>query len=64
MTIEIPMKQWRIEEAIRLHLHDTSVAKRLANGYYKRLKVRRVNARVVFVQVAARISDDAPGGAE
>ncbi len=50
MTKEIPMKQWRLETAARDHVHKTTVAERLARGFYKP-ELRRVNKRVVFVVV-------------
>lgn len=46
---EIPMKQWRLEEARRANVCDTAIAHRLRAGKYPALKIRRVNRRVVFV---------------
>jgi hypothetical protein len=48
---EIPMKRWRMEQAVREQSSPTMVAKRLAIGLYQNLKIRRVNKRVVFVTV-------------
>lgn len=48
---EIPIKQWRAEEALRRGVTDSMISKRLKDGKYPDLKVRRVNSRVVFVQV-------------
>lgn len=51
MPTEIPLKQWRIEEAIRCGVTEWAIRKRLY-GPWKRdiqLNVRRVNKRVVFV---------------
>jgi hypothetical protein len=48
---EIPMKQWRMEQAVREQSSPTMVAKRLAIGLYPNLKIRRVNKRVVFVKI-------------
>ena len=52
---EIPMKQWRAEEAIHSCVTDTAIAHRLKRGWYPNLKLRRVNKRVVFV------TDNRPG---
>ena len=43
------MKQWRCEEAMRLGVGDNAVAKRLERGYYSRLRIERINKRVVRV---------------
>ena len=45
------MKQWRMEEAERCGVTDTAIAQRLGTGWYPKLKIRRVNQRVVFVTV-------------
>jgi hypothetical protein len=45
------MKVWRAEEARRLGIGEIAVAMRITRGKYLGLKVRRVNARVVFVQI-------------
>ena len=49
MTIWKTMKAWRIEEAKRCDVSESSIAMRLARGAYQRfLIIRRQNARVVF----------------
>lgn len=51
---EIPMKQWRSEEASRLGVSEACIQNRLVRNkekYYPNLRLRRVNQRVVFVQV-------------
>lgn len=54
---EIPFKQWRMEKAMELGLSESAVAGRLYNkrrGDRFRIsypKTRRVNRRVVFVQL-------------
>jgi hypothetical protein len=45
-----PMKQWRHEEAIREGVTDCAIANRLRRGKYPNLKIKRVNARVVYVE--------------
>lgn len=47
----IPLKQWRIEEAMREHLTEHAIEIRLLRGKYPKLKIKRVNARVVLVGV-------------
>jgi len=51
---EVPMKQWRMEQAVREGCSESHVSMRLAAGAYPNLKIRRVNARVVFVKVEPR----------
>jgi hypothetical protein len=48
---EIPFKQWRAEQAAREHVHENSIWYRLKAGKYPQLKLRKVNKRVVFVEV-------------
>lgn len=49
--VEIPMKQWRMEQAEREGCCENNIALRLARGKYPDLKIRRVNKRVVFVKI-------------
>ena len=46
---EIPMKQWRREEAKRQFVSESSIAMRLNRGKYPGMRLRRENSRVVFV---------------
>lgn len=50
---EIPLKQWRCEEAKRLGISPRSVAVRMSRGKYPELqtRLRRVNARTIFVRL-------------
>ena len=48
---EIYMKQWRLTEMERTGLSIGGVYRRLANGKYPQVRVRKVNPRVVFVRV-------------
>lgn len=51
---ELPMKQWLAEEAKRHDVSPAAIWRRLKvhpKKYYPNLKLRRVNKRVVFVQV-------------
>ena len=43
------MKAWRITEAQRLGIRPDSVANRITNGHYPKLKTIRINKRVVYV---------------
>lgn len=48
------MKQWRAEQAQREGVTEGCIANRLSRDkqkYYPNLRLRRVNQRVVFVQV-------------
>lgn len=48
----IPFKQWRFEEAARLGITVAGLGHRLyrsSKPYYKHLKIKRVNRRVIFV---------------
>ena len=45
------MKQWRLEESERQGLAPSTVANRLMRGVIPKLKLRYVNARVVFVKI-------------
>jgi hypothetical protein len=48
---EIPLKQWLFEEAIRENRTPLAIWYRLRKfGWYK-IKERRVNSRVIFVQL-------------
>ncbi len=49
MTREIPLKEWLSDEAQRLRTTPRSVYMRYRRGAYPRLKLRRVNKRVVLV---------------
>lgn len=50
MTSEITMKQWRFEEAVRQGVSEGAIASRYYHLHlYPRLRIRRVNKRVVFV---------------
>lgn len=51
MTKEIPLKVWVLDEAERQGVTASAVYNRLARGKYDALPLRRVNARVVYVQV-------------
>ena len=51
MTRELTMKQWRLAEAARWGVGEHAIAMRLKRGQYPLLKVRRVNKRIVFVEV-------------
>lgn len=46
---EIPLKQWRVEEAVRQKTTPHAISQRIYDGHYPHLKYRRVNKRVVFV---------------
>lgn len=48
---EIPMKQWRIEQAQRLNITEACFRTMLYTRKYPYPKVRRVNKMVVFVKV-------------
>jgi hypothetical protein len=48
---EVTMKQWRIEESRRIGLSQSTLANRLKRGLIPKLKLRYVNARVVFVKI-------------
>ncbi len=48
---ELPMKEWVAREAERLGKKPAAVIMRLARGKYPGLKIRRVNSRVVFVEI-------------
>lgn len=48
---EIPMKEWRVQKAAELGVSPTVVAARLSKGQMPYPTVRRVNKRVVFVQL-------------
>lgn len=50
MNREITLKQWRIEESKRLNVSESVINQRLYGGKYPHLKLRRVNARVVYVE--------------
>ncbi len=51
--IEIPLKQWLAEEAMREGRTPSAIYNRIVQGWYGRhgrpVKIRRVNARVAFV---------------
>jgi len=51
---EIPMKEWLSREAEKHSVNENTIwyrLKRQPQKYYPTLKLRRVNQRVVFVQV-------------
>lgn len=50
-ALEIPFKQWRIEEAQRLGISVSTLNMRLSRGTVPYPPVRRVNKRIVFVKV-------------
>jgi hypothetical protein len=45
----IPLKQWAYEEAQRIGKSDRTVWYLLKHGGYPHIKLKRVNARVIFV---------------
>lgn len=49
--VEVPLKQWCAEEALRLGITPNGVYERMRRGKYPAIAVRRVNKRVVLVQV-------------
>lgn len=49
LKVEIPMKQFRVEEAKRIGISPASLANDWSRGRRPYPKVRRVNKRVVFV---------------
>jgi hypothetical protein len=50
---EVPMKLFRRSEADRLGLSEIAIHNRIYGGkHYPKIKLRRVNRRVVFVTVA------------
>ncbi len=49
MKTEIPMKQWLSDEAHRLRTTPRGVYMRYRRGGYPRLKLRRINKRVILV---------------
>lgn len=51
MTREIPLKAWIIEQAEHERQHIRAVWMRYYRGKYPGLKLRRVNRRVIFVEV-------------
>jgi len=56
MTRWVPLKRWLFEEARRTGLTTNAIRSRIDRQrefYYPRLQMRRVNARVVFVEVRA-----------
>ena len=48
---EMPLKQWVHAEAARCDVNPSAIYNRIARGKYPHLKFRRVNKRVVFVQI-------------
>lgn len=55
---EVRFKVWRIEEAERLGISVGGVTRRYYRGYYAgKLKVRRHNARIVFITPLAPCPD-------
>ncbi len=48
---EVLLKVWVDEEAQRTGLKPTAVYNRIQRGKYPELKLRRVNARTIYVQV-------------
>lgn len=55
---EIPLKQWLTEQAMRDNVTEPTVARRFKHGHYPEITLRRVNARVMFVQVGTDVSAD------
>lgn len=51
MTREITLKQWLIEQAERESRSVSAIRERVYRGKYPDLKLRRVNSKVVFVQL-------------
>lgn len=51
MKTEISMKQFVAKEAERLGVKSPAIFMRIKRGKYPDLKIRRVNARVVYVRV-------------
>ena len=49
---EVQLKVWLQTEAARCGITESGVFQRLKRGKYPEVKVRRVNARVVFVRVS------------
>lgn len=47
--IEIPLKQFVYDEAARLDIRPWTVRQRIWDGKYPKLKMRRVNKRVIYV---------------
>lgn len=47
---EIPLKQWVTEEVAREKVGANAIYSRLSLGRYPKLKLRRENKRVVWVQ--------------
>lgn len=48
---EITLKEWTVAEAGRLGVSKRAVEARRERGSYPRLKLRRINSRVVYVKV-------------
>jgi len=46
---EIPLKQWRYEEAKRCNLDEKTLMRRIKIGTHPKPSLRRVNSRVIFV---------------
>ena len=46
---KMPLKQWTHEEATRRKLSPATVLTDFCRGKYPKLKIERVNARVIFV---------------
>lgn len=50
-TNEITLKQWVHGEAARLGFKHSVIYRRVSQGKYPALRLRRVNRRVIFVQL-------------
>ena len=46
---EIPLKLWRMNQAALEGVSESAVAMKMKRGGYKGLRLKRINARVVFV---------------
>lgn len=49
--MSIPMKQWRYQEALKHGVAETTIATWITRGKYPNLSVKRINKRVVFVEL-------------
>ena len=47
----VPLKQWCAEEAQRANVARITIYHRIQRGWYPKLPLKRVNKRVVFVEV-------------
>lgn len=49
--VEIPLKQWTVEESLRAGVSAKAIHCRLERGGYAKLEIRRINKRVIMVRI-------------